>query len=448
MPPNILWLMTDEQRTDSMGCYGSPWAQTPCLDRLAGQGALFKNAVTQAPVCGPARAAILTGEYPSKSDVWYNSPATTFQSHLTDVFRSAGYQTASFGKQHYVATNQAFDDEGHFVLSDQVSYFKYNDQFNPDDFGAVTYPPEPYGWIFGGRFPGGADQTSEAKSVAAAKSWLEDRSGEEPFLLRVSFNGPHTPAVPPEPFDTIINGDHIVFPPEVESITQGESDWIASSLRPMADLNRLTQTQISAMRRYYYGEVAYLDSLIEELTDWMGVCGFLDNTIVMFVSDHGAHLGDHLLVQKQTFYEPSVTVPCFITHTQTVNGGQVVETPVETRWLLPTLLELSGLSAPDHLSNCSMSIPLAGGVEPPSVPVFSEFTLGSFGIRHDDRLVMVRDGNWKLSMCLDPTPHDSALYNLGTDPFELTNLAGLAESHHIESRLSGLIENHISESST
>src|SRR5262245_46466687 len=106
--PNVLWLMSDEQRTDSLGCYGSPGASRPNPDRPAGEGVRFVHAITPAPVCVPARSAILTGRYPSALGVWHNAfPAEhSLPELLTERFHQAGYRSASFGKQHYAGTKK------------------------------------------------------------------------------------------------------------------------------------------------------------------------------------------------------------------------------------------------------------------------------------------------------------------------------------------------------
>ncbi len=369
--------------------------------------------------------------------------------HLTQHFHEAGYASASFGKRHYCAANNAFQIENHFELSEAVTYYAYADAFDPANYGVVHYPAAPYPWIFGGRFPLGPEHTSEARAIREATAWLETRDESAPFFLRVSFNAPHTPVVPPAPYDTLIDPDAIALPPDTEEALPGQPEWIADTLRTASDARRLTPEQIRDMRRYYYGEVAFLDSQVGQLLDWMRGRGLLDNTIVVFLSDHGTHLGDYGLVQKQTFYDPVVQVPYIFWYPENVPAGVSVETPVETRSLLPTLLSLTGLPVPEDLRGGGLGAALRSGAEPPSSPVFSEFTLGSFKMRPDDRLVMVRDGRWKLSLCFpaEPGPSlhptDGALFNLHADPHELTNLYGHPQHPAIQNRLTSLIKDHL-----
>ncbi|MBI4556203.1 MAG: sulfatase-like hydrolase/transferase [Candidatus Hydrogenedentes bacterium] len=442
--PNILWLMTDEQRTDSLGCYGSPWARTPNLDRFAQAGVVFRHAVTPAPVCAPARVSILTGQYPHRTGVWWNvnNPNRT-QPWLTEPFHRAGYRSATFGKQHYCASNPPFQTEVHFELTEKVTYFDYVRPYEAEGYGAIVYPRQPYGWILGGRFPGRADDTAEARAVRLAQEWLESHDLRQPFFLRVSFNAPHTPVVPPEPFDTVVREEAVRFPSETEHTPEHQPEWIAKSLAQRATASRLTPEQIRATRRYYYGQVAFVDHQCGVLLDWMRERELLQDTIVVFVSDHGTHLGDFGLVQKQTFYEPVVCVPFFFWYPKEFARGAMIETPVEMFSLLPTLLDAAGLERPARCDAASLLPALRSGREPRSRPVFSEFTLGSFNVRHDDRLVMVRDGNWKLSLCLDTYGGDGTLYDLADDPYEQRNLYNVDGYYKVQRKLTELIKRHI-----
>jgi arylsulfatase A-like enzyme len=272
---------------------------------------------------------------------------------------------------------------------------------------------------------------------------LEDHPGDSPFFLRLSFNAPHTPVIPPYPFDQLIAREDIRYPEESEGPSSGSPRWISETLRSYADSAHLTDEQIRDARRYYYGETAYVDYQFGVLLEWMRERGLLENTIVVFVSDHGTHIGDYGLVQKQTFYNSVVQVPYFFWYPQSIRQGIVLNTPVETISLLPTLLELAGLPLPDDCLDKSLATVLRSGSEPAAAPVFSEFTLGSFGTRHEDKLVMVRDGRWKLSICLNPEISDGALYDLEADPCELVNLYGMPVHEEMVQRLLGLIAEHL-----
>lgn len=440
--PNILWLMTDEQRKDSLGCYGSTWASTPSLDALAGNGAVFSNAITPAPVCVPARASILTGRYPHETGVWWNDPKHGRQlAHLTHYFEAVGYETASFGKQHYLSPNQAFQLERDLVLSSHVGYFEYSQKHLERSHKVLKYPGRPYPWIFGGEFPGPAGDRSEAIAVAEALAWLRTGS-HEPFLLRLSFNAPHTPVTPPRAFASATATAPIAIAPESETLPDSAPAWISNSLLPFATSSIMSRQQIEKMRRYYYAEVAFVDDQFGRLLGEMEKGGFLENTIIAFTSDHGTHLGDFGLVQKQTFYEPVVTVPFFFVWKGVIPSGLRLDTPVETRQLLPTLLELAGVPFHPVLQKDSLARVVLGDNPATPRPVFSAFTLGSFGICHDKRLMMVREGPWKLTLSPDSDLSDCVLTNLEEDPFERNNLFDSASE--IGAALKSAAERHLS----
>jgi choline-sulfatase len=441
--PNILWLMTDEQRTDSLGCYGSPWARTPTLDRLAAEGAQFGCAVTSSPVCAPARSALLTGRSPSTLGFWFNgAPIERPALPLTKVFEDAGYRTASFGKHHYMAADEpAFQTQVDLVLSDEVGYFAYADRWDEDNFDVVKYPGV-YPWIFAGRFPAAPALTSEAQAVAGAKRWLDDHPSDRPFLLRVSFNAPHTPVAPPAPFDTCIDPDDVALPPREAALPPGAPPWL-HDLAELETVSLLTDDQVRRARQAYYGAVAYVDSLIGELLGWMDARGLLANLVIVFCSDHGTHLGDFGLVQKQTFYEPVVTVPYLFWGPQIVQPRAPVSTPVELRTLLPTLADLAGVDVGLDAVGASLAPALRDGTVFVAQPVFSELTLGSFDIRTRDRLIMVRDGSWKLSACLDPEPGELLLVDLESDADEHINRAADPAVAQVRDRLLALVVDHV-----
>lgn len=437
--PNVLWLMTDEQRTDSLGCYGSPWARTPHLDRLARSGTVFDNAVTPAPVCVPARVSLFAGKDPHETGVWWNDPQHGLtMPHLVTCFADAGYRTASFGKQDHRATNPAFQTERSLVLSDEVHYFSYAPGYSEEEYGVLKFADGPHPWIFAGVFPGPEEHTAEAQVVDETLAWLD--AGDEPFMLHVSFNAPHTPVVPPLRFRDAIDPALIEFAAEAESLPDDPPEWIRDGLLHIAGSSSLGPKGRAIMRQHYYAQVAFVDDQFGRLLGAMEAAGRLDNTIVAYVSDHGTHLGDFGLVQKQTFFEPVVTVPYFFSWPGVIRDGVHIDTPVETRQLLPTVLDLAEVPAPQEIRSDSLAPALRGDAPPAARPVFSEFTLGSFDLRHDERLVMVRDEQWKLTMSMD-APQDRVLVDLERDPLERHNLRD--EEPAVVQRLEALVRRRL-----
>lgn len=438
--PNILWLMTDEQRCDSIGAYGSTWAVTPVLDRLAARGVIFRSAYTPSPVCVSARACLLTGRAASSLGVLNNHHRLRprLARFLPQVFSRAGYQVASFGKVHVNCPVPPFDVQGGRVLGDRVHYFRYEVDVDEKSAGVVRYPRKDRQWIFAGRYPGDVSDTPEAANVSDALTWLQDRDRDRPFFLRLSLNAPHTPVVAPPPYDCLIDPAAIDLP---------SAEWDVSGVRPAyvdeyfmryASAGVLSADQIARARQCYYGLTACVDRQLGILLDTMDAFGDLDGTLVVMVSDHGCHLGEKGFFQKQSFFEASVRVP-FIISGEGVPCGVTVDAPVSTGSLLPTLLSCSGLDVPRDidfadLSGCFTGTPIA------AEPVFSEIDYGIWGdYRDGDRCVMVRQGPWKLSLFRDPEKPDrlarddgQLLFNLERDPGELRNVADAAHAGLIQ----------------
>ena len=192
-------------------------------------------------------------------------------------------------------------------------------------------------------------------------------------------------------------------------------------------------------RQYYYGEVAFVDQQFGRLLDWMKSRHMLENTIIVFLSDHGTHLGDYGLVQKGSFFEPVAKVPYFYWYPQGIAGGQVLHTAVETRSLMPTLLALAGLAAPADLTINNLAENLISGQEPGGKPVFSEIGMGI----NDTRYMMVREGHYKLSLIADPELGQGYLTNLVDDPYERVNLYDNPDYTEVKDRLLKHTSSHL-----
>jgi len=428
--PNFLWLMTDEQRTDSLGYAGAPWAHTPHLDRVAERGTRFTAAYTASPVCVSARACILTGRYGSSIGVLNNHHRLALDDpqFLTWTFAANGYQVASLGKQHYNCDRQAFDLEGGRVLGERVHYFRYNVSVDPHEAGVVRYDEGQSPWLFAGRYPGTVDDTPEMYNVQQALSWMERRDPSRPFFLRLSFNAPHTPVVTPAPFDTLIDERAIDLPIHAPHVDGFASTTHRDYLCAYAGAHRLTTSQIRRARQCYYGYVACADAVFGALLDALDEMGELEETLIAFVSDHGTHLGDHGFMQKQSFWDESAQVPFFVAGPGV--RAQAVDTPVNAGSLLPTLLDLAGLDLPPQIEFPSLGATLRQGTPPAPEPILSEIDYGLWGYRCGERRVMVRDGRWKLWLYRDPRDpgrcagkEDPVLYDLQSDPGENHNLA-------------------------
>lgn len=432
--PNILWLMTDEQRPDSVGCYGAPWARTPNLDRLAAQGTMFASSYVPAPVCVACRSSLLTGKRASSVGVLHNQARLRDDTpFLTWRFAETGYQTATFGKTHYfVKGRQAFQTEMGKADDDHVNGARYLKNHNPADWNALLYQSRAKeglrrSWVLAGEFPAPEQESAERVNAQLAMDWLAARDSRKPFFLRLSLNAPHTPVVMPRRFLNAVDGDAIQLPLPSPEQLRGQPLREREALRPFQGTDHMSPEAIRRLRQAYYSRVAFVDAVIGDLLDWMRGRGLLENTVIAFMSDHGTHLADQGMLQKQTFYEQVATVPFFVAWPGHLPQGKRVEQAVNVGSLMATFLELAGL--PTVGSHFPSLAPVLRGEQPaPAVPVFSELAYGYQGYRDADRQVMVRDGSFKLVLFQDPADprkfegsEDGALYDLASDPGETVN---------------------------
>ncbi|OGV81506.1 MAG: hypothetical protein A3K19_26020 [Lentisphaerae bacterium RIFOXYB12_FULL_65_16] len=442
--------MTDEQRVDTMGAYGSAWGHTPHLDRLANEGVRFDAAYTPSPVCIPARACLLTGQTASTIGVLSNHHVLALENprFLTWEFARSGYQVASFGKHHYACRRQAFDLESGVHIGPLVDCCNYKVPIDPAEYNVVHYDKgKMWKWLFAGRFPGTVEDTPEMQNVRQALRWLKGRDPNRPFFLRLSFLAPHTPVVTPAPYDTMIDPSRIDLPIDQPGDLKNLPRPVSESLQKHAGAHVFTREQILRTRQCYYGYMACTDHCFGVLLDAMRELGELDRTLIAFVSDHGTHLADHGFYQKQSFYEASARVPFFFAGAGTARQA-VVRTPVNTGGLLPTLMEMAGMAVPAQVQFPSLAGNVATGVESAGTPVFSEHDYGVWGgYRDGDRYVMIRDGKWKMGLFRDPrNPATFAdddglmLHDLAADPGERHNLAAAPECAGVRRELLAKID--------
>lgn len=420
--------MTDEQRTDSLGVYGGVWAETPNLDRLASDSVLFHQAYTPAPICGPARASLLTGDLPHRTGIWNHHAHKRTYRHLIEPFQDAGYQTAAFGKMHHYHKGKIFEFEKEIHYSDEVSPTHYKDSYKEFEKRAVIYPG-PTSWILSGSFPDEASKTQEGMMVDDALSWLQEVKKDEPFFLKLSFIGPHTPVTPPSPFDTMLANQPLYYAEEQEKDNYDQPQWFQKLKAKYAGKAVLTAEQIQSSRAAYYGYCSFLDQQFGRILNYLEQESLMDDTIIAFVSDHGTHLGDYGIVQKQSFYDVSSRVPFFIYIPKRTQGGLDIKTPVSIRMMLPLLAEIAGVSCDHELTPYAKEVNrcISQRIEPNNKPVMSEFVINPPQVGHDGRLVMIRYQNLKLSLCLDPEPHDYFMTDLINDPYETINVAQFSE---------------------
>jgi arylsulfatase A-like enzyme len=469
---NVLLITTDQQRADTLGCEGNPLRATPRLDALAARGTRYSAARTQNPLCQPARASILTGTYPSTHGVTCNGvdlPADAEARSIATLLANAGFATVIIGKAHfatafpYLPTGKVESVEGSARVDRDWCgpYFGF-DHAELMLFGHNLriaelmgrwnwiYGPPPFGlhyarYLFRDGFERGAerirlmqpeaaggvwDQTQTWRNALPEEdhptTWIADRAidwlqgVDEPFFAWVSFADPHHPMDPPAPWsDRYAAADALEILPEVHADEfEGKPPLhriLSQGLRgrPLEWANpggaTLTREELARMTAGYYGMVAQLDHAIGRVIDVLDERGIADETLVIVTTDHGEFLGEHQLIFKGPFgYDSLLRVPLLL-RGPGIAAGAVVDAPVGTIDLAPTILGAAGLEVPAWMEGTALG-------ESTREYVLTE---NDFQIVASIPMRTITTADYKLHRYLD-APFGE-LYDLGEDPGEVVN---------------------------
>lgn len=460
--------MCDQWRPDCLGTLGHPVVRTPNLDSLAGRGVVFENAYCASPLCSPARASWLTGLYPHATGQLRNSGAKTGRPGaqlkpgavtLGDSFKASGYRCGIVGPWHM--GNDAVPQHG---FQDFWETYRYQGPGNPDrffDYVDKLGIPNLYDRKVSREQRGVVAEPGYGKFHYAVcrdprqqrTTWTIDRGltflesfggGADPFFLFLSIKDPHPIVIPPA--DTLA-----LYPPESLPLPRHLDDPLSGkpSYQPTND-GRLNQPADPAAHRrvmaHYFALLTHVDREIGRFIGALERTGRLDDTIIAFISDHGEMLGDHGLMGKYQFYEPSVRVPCIVSWPRGIPGGWRISTPMAGVDLAPTLVELAGARELGTIDGVSHAVPLQGRRQPEQRPVLAELCskAAQKGATDDDaelaRHVMIRSGNWKY-VC---TRGDlDELYDLSNDPDEMINLASTPDCAAQVGRLRTMIRHEL-----
>jgi choline-sulfatase len=401
--PNVLLIMVDQ-----LAAQWLPAASAPALHRLAASGVVFERAYCPSPLCAPSRAALLTGRLPSSIGV-YDNAAELRASEPTFVhaLRAAGYDTCLSGKMHFVGPDQLHGFEQRLT----TDVYPADLDWTPDWRAPLTERLPWYHTMESVLTPGECaasmqmDYDDEVAHRAVRKLRDLARERERPFFLCVSFTSPHDPwEIRPEFWERYDAAD--VDLPAVGAIPRAEADPHSLRLRDMSGIDdvALSDDQVRRARHGYFAAISYVDDLVGSVLATLDATGLRDDTVVAFTADHGELLGERGLWYKMAFFEPSARVPLIVSAPGRFGARRVAE-PVSLLDLGPTLLSLCGVedAAGSLLSGPPRDVAaeyLAEGVNSPAV--------------------MLRRGGFKYIWCEDDPEQ---LYDLSTDPHELTNLA-------------------------
>lgn len=426
--PNVLFLMTDQQRFDTIAALGNPHIYTPNLDRLAARGAAFCNGYSTCPVCVPARYTIRTGREPHTTGIYQNGPPALVAgqpesmedrcgAYLARTMAGLGYRTFAVGKSHTIPWDE---DIGYEVHLHSEELYGSPDQRARDAYAAFIAREHPAYDFIEGLMGERTEmyympQMSPMPAEVTVEAWAANRAVElirtadsRPFFGFVSFIGPHPPLAPPIPFNRMYDPDRMPNPIRGDKSLDHMDEqitWMNYAIWA-EDIN---DAHARVLKARYYGEISYIDSCVGRILDAVDARDNADNTVICFFADHGDHLGDHHAWQKESFFEASCRIPFLLSWPERIAANQrrnelVCLTDLfgiatgaagrmETRDGINILGMLNGATEPRQY--------LAGYYGTPGTPLFK---------------VMVREGDWKYIFMANGGYEQ--LFNVVEDPEE------------------------------
>jgi arylsulfatase len=442
-PPNIVLIMTDQQRFDSIGALGASWMKTPHLDRLVNEGVSFNNCFVNSPVCVTSRASLFHGKYPHKTGVFHNFQpwSPVWVQWLADK----GYHCVNIGKMHinpyhelggfhqrFPVENKdrplflnehsrAFYDEWDKALKarglkkpSRYNRYKQDPKKYLEALGCFEWelPEELHSDFFVGDF---------------AKWWLEDRQSDAPLFLQIGFPGPHPPYDPVPRFLDLYKNTNIPVPdvtrneiarqPHAQAMLR--ANMIEFNFDSIHWKNAPTNQELLSIRRHYAANVSMIDEKVGEIIRVLEKKNYLDNTLVIFTSDHADALGDHGHIQKWTMYDTVLRVPLIFWGPKLEIQNRSIDTPVELMDIASTVLELADIPIPSDWDSSSLWPSIVSGTPPVDGVVYSELARDHIQTG-SEFIVMRRDDRIKIVWYLGETYGE--LYDLQADPLETVNL--------------------------
>jgi arylsulfatase A-like enzyme len=424
--PNVVFILTDDQRFDTIGPSGKSVLKTPHIDRLATEGLYFRNAFCTTSLCSPSRASILSGLYAHSHGVADNF--TEFPADLPSFpqqLQTAGYQTAYIGKYH---------------MGEE------NDEKRPGFDYFVTHKGQGKYWDSEFNFNGQRREVVKGYYTTVvtdmAEKWLRSAAaGDQPFLLMLGHKAPHSFYYPEPKYEHVFDEVPIEYP-RTAFLLEDKPAWFKKRLdtwhgiygplfdyrKKFPDRSPEAVKDFAAMQRAYWGTILSVDDSVGRLYALLTELGELDNTLIIFTADNGILAGEHGMVDKRTMHEPSIRVPLVVRYPGLVppSAPRVIEQQVLTLDFAPTILDICGAPPLAKTHGASWRKLAQGETGPWRTSWYYEYnyekqfpyTPNVRGVR-TDRYKYIRyphgDGG--------PDRHEAELYDLTADPDETTNLA-------------------------
>jgi len=435
--PNIILMITDQQRYETINALGYPHVDTPNLDRLIGEGTTFTQNYVTAASCAPARASLFTGYYPhtvgvlKNGDVWRHS--------WVENLAATGYHCVNVGKMHTFPYETPLGFHERFVVENKDRYLEGRWFFDRWDMalqaqGLVKQQRELYRQRPDYRECLGAftwdlpEKTHSDVFVGnTATWWIDHKPHVEPLFLEIGFPGPHPPYDPTPrylerylgrdlPLPEVTAEELEAQPPAQKELrvhnTRIDHDSIVWTLNP-------TREQLHRLRAHYLANVTMIDDQVGQIMAALGRQGYLENAVVIFTSDHGDCLGDHGHIQKWTMYDAITHTPLIVWAPSRFQGGRRLDGLCQQMDIAPAIMELAGIEVPTPWEAESLLPALRGETWRGRDYVLCEHPRDPI-LTGTQWMTMVRDRHWKLVHYVDSA--EGELYDLAADAGEHHNL--------------------------
>jgi len=443
--PNIVFIITDQQRFDTIAALGFPHMRTPHLDRLVREGTTFTNCHVTAASCAPSRASLFTGYYPHTTGVLKN--ADQWRHGWIEDLAASGYRCVNVGKMHTYPYHTPMGFHERYVVENKDRYLEERWYFDEWDKalkarGLVKQQREQYRLRPDYRQALGAflwelpeDLHSDNFVGNTAQWWINSYPATQPLFLQIGFPGPHPPYDPtPGHVEHYLRQELPLLP-----VTQAELDAQPPCLRELREHNRdvdhdsvvldlhPTPEQRHRQRAYYLANVTMIDEQVGGIMTALEARGYLDNSIVIFTSDHGDCLTDHGHSQKWTMYDLITRMPLIVWKGAAVDlpgfeAGRRIDGLCSQFDIGPAILELAGLTPPGNMEARSLLPAIRNEPWRERDHVFAEQARDGI-LTGCEFMTMVRSRDWKLVHFLGRTgDQPGQLFDLRQDPDELVNL--------------------------
>lgn len=466
---NILFIMCDQLRGDYLSCTGHPRLETPHIDGLATKGVIFNKAYCQAPICGGSRMCFYTGRYAfTHGATWNGVPLPVGEKTMGDHLRPLGLRVGLVGKTHMVADREGMDrvgldpatddgllisqcgfepyerDDGLHGLAERAKDLAYNkylwdlgyDGDNPwHDWANSAEGPD--GEILSGWNMRNCHLPARIKEEHSETAYMTNRAmefitetGDDPWCLHLSYIKPHWPYIAPAPYHNMYSGNDIL-PANRHPKEKEDGHPVLQAYATREDCITFSRDDVRQnVIPAYMGLIKQIDDHMGRLFAFLEEQGRMDDTMIVFTSDHGDYLGDHWLGEKELFHEESVRIPMIVYNpdeSADATRGTTDDRLVESIDLLPTFVDALGGDVPRHVLEGRSLVPVMEGTDPEwrSYAISeSEYAtrvpIWDMGIEPvEARATMVRTQDWKY---VHHEKYRPELFDLKNDPEELNDL--------------------------